>query len=45
MGEDKIGAGTVVQIFIAGFIFCIVLFMLFGLYHPEMLDILKIRHG
>jgi hypothetical protein len=43
--KDYFGVGTVIQIFIAGFIFCIVLMMLFGLYHPHFLDVFRLRQG
>ena len=40
--KDYFGAGTVIQIFIAGFIFCVVLMMLFGLYHPQFIDVFRV---
>lgn len=40
--KDYFGAGTVIQIFIAGFIFCVVLMMLFGLYHPQFFDMFRV---
>ena len=40
--NDGPGAGTAIQIFIAGFIFCVVLMMLFGLYHPQFFDVFRV---